>query len=63
MLEFDPARRIVIEDALAHPYLSAYHSPANEPNMPPFDFDFDRRCVSLSDIKSKKLWERGLLIS
>lgn len=30
MLTFNPNRRIVVEDALAHPYLEQYYDPADE---------------------------------
>jgi serine/threonine protein kinase len=29
-LEFDPSKRITVEEALAHPYLSAYHDEDDE---------------------------------
>ncbi len=32
MLQFDPARRITVEQALAHPYLAALHDVATEPS-------------------------------
>lgn len=31
MLTFNPSKRIVVEDALAHPYLEQYYDPADEP--------------------------------
>ena len=31
MLCFDPAKRISCDDALRHPYLQAWHDPADEP--------------------------------
>ncbi|ORY05440.1 Pkinase-domain-containing protein [Basidiobolus meristosporus CBS 931.73] len=41
-LEFDPRKRITIEEALAHPYLKAYHNPDNEPvHDQEFDFSFE----------------------
>jgi serine/threonine protein kinase len=30
LLEFDPAKRITVEEALEHPYLEAYHEPEDE---------------------------------
>lgn len=42
MLAFDPAKRITVEEALAHPYLAALHDPADEPvALTPFNFDFE----------------------
>lgn len=57
MLEFDPEVRITAEDALAHPYLASYHNAANEPSLPPFDFSFDSRCVTLHEIKAEIMSE------
>ncbi len=57
MLEFDPNDRITVENALAHPYLARYHNPATEPSVALFDFEFDRRCVTLPEIKSTALLE------
>jgi serine/threonine protein kinase len=31
MLTFDPLKRITIDDALAHPYMSQLHFPDDEP--------------------------------
>ncbi len=42
MLAFDPAKRISVEEALAHPYLADYHYPEDEPtcqNKAVFDFE------------------------
>jgi len=30
LLKFDPAERITVEEALAHPYLEAYHDVEDE---------------------------------
>lgn len=39
MLQFDPARRISVEEALAHPYLATFHNEALEPCAErPFNF-------------------------
>lgn len=43
LLKFDPATRITVEDALAHPYLEAYHDAEDEPrHQNLFDFSFER---------------------
>lgn len=52
MLAFDPNERISVEDALAHPYLSRFRDAAKETSVPPFDFSFDKQCVTLAEIKS-----------
>ncbi|KAI9639101.1 kinase-like domain-containing protein [Dioszegia hungarica] len=42
LLAFDPAKRLSCEEALAHPYLSVWHDPADEPVCEvPFDFSFE----------------------
>ncbi|KAF9938023.1 Mitogen-activated protein kinase, partial [Modicella reniformis] len=43
LLDFDPASRITVEQALAHPYLTAYHEEDDEPSHEEFfDFAFER---------------------
>jgi len=43
MLEFNPAKRISVEDALAHPYFKSLHLPKKEVTCTtPFDFEFER---------------------
>ncbi|KAJ3336616.1 Mitogen-activated protein kinase [Gonapodya sp. JEL0774] len=52
LLKFDPAARITVEDALAHPYLSAYHDPEDEPDHTRgFDFTFE----SINDMLQMKV--------
>ena len=44
MLVFDPNKRISIEDALKHPYMSNYHDEEDEPTgdaVSAFDFDYE----------------------
>ena len=42
LLNFDPAARITVEQALAHPYLAAYHEEDDEPvHEKTFDFQFE----------------------
>ncbi|QLQ81010.1 hypothetical protein HG537_0E03650 [Torulaspora globosa] len=42
MLAFDPLRRITVEEALKHPYLSIWHDPADEPICSEkFEFSFE----------------------
>ena len=45
MLIFNPDKRITVEEALDHPYLSALHCAEDEPVSKPvslFDFEFER---------------------
>ena len=42
LLAFDPSRRIGVEEALEHPYLSVWHDASDEPICErPFDFAFE----------------------
>ncbi|KAJ3208439.1 Mitogen-activated protein kinase [Entophlyctis luteolus] len=42
LLEFGPADRITAEQALKHPFLSAFHQPDDEPSHPKlFDYSFE----------------------
>ncbi|ORY06303.1 Pkinase-domain-containing protein [Basidiobolus meristosporus CBS 931.73] len=51
LLDFDPSTRITVEDALAHPYLQAYHDVDDEPaHEQQFDFSFE----SVSNIDEMK---------
>ena len=51
LLAFDPAKRITVEQALEHPYLSIWHDPNDEPDCPSeFEFDFEH----VSDIAQMK---------
>lgn len=57
MLEFDPRRRISVDDALKHPWLAALHDPSCEPVAPhPFKFDFEEEKLEEQDVR-EKVWE------
>ena len=63
MLTFDPSKRIKVEDALAHPYLSALHFPDDEPTtdvVSAFDFDFELFELSNEDYKDL-IYEEAML--
>jgi mitogen-activated protein kinase 1/3 len=63
MLVFDPAKRITVEDALAHPYLATLHDINDEPACAsPFDFDFEEPSISEEHIKDL-IWKEALLCS
>lgn len=60
MLVFDPSQRITAAEALAHPYLAAYHDPRDEPQGTPihsefFAFDNYKDVLTTKDLK-KLLW-------
>ncbi|XP_042361017.1 mitogen-activated protein kinase 3 [Plectropomus leopardus] len=53
MLTFNPAKRISVEEALAHPYLEQYYDPTDEPVAEePFTFSME-----LDDLPKEKLKE------
>ncbi|KIM91431.1 hypothetical protein PILCRDRAFT_623 [Piloderma croceum F 1598] len=56
-LTFDPKKRISVEDALAHPYLEAYHDPDDEPVAPPLDPEFFEFDLHKDDISREQLKE------
>ncbi|KAK3206119.1 hypothetical protein Dsin_020165 [Dipteronia sinensis] len=52
MLVFDPAKRITVEEAMNHPFLSSLHEINEEPTCPyPFVFDFEQASLNEEDIK------------
>jgi len=53
LLAFNPAARLTVEQALAHPYLEAYYDPSDEPVAEtPFKFE-----VEIDDLPTKTLKE------
>lgn len=51
MLSFDPEKRITVDEALEHPYLSIWHDPADEPVCTEkFEFSFE----SVNDMEELK---------
>lgn len=50
-LELDADRRISAEQALAHPYLSVYSDPQDEPNSQPYDQTFEDLDLSVDQWK------------
>lgn len=52
MLIFDPSKRITVEEALNHPFLSSLHEINEEPTcQSPFIFDFEQVSLSEDDVK------------
>lgn len=61
LLTFSPKKRLTVEQALEHPYVSFYHDPNDEPNGKPlpdgfFDFDRKKEALSMGELK-KLLWD------
>lgn len=57
MLQFDPRRRISVEQALKHPWLSQLHDEAAEPSAPgPFKFDFEEQELDETAVR-RLVWE------
>ncbi|KAI0257573.1 CMGC/MAPK protein kinase [Lactifluus subvellereus] len=57
-LTFDPKKRLTVDEALEHPYLSSYHDSDDEPvvsSMDPNYFDFDDNKESLDKAQLKEL--------
>ncbi|EEF32143.1 mitogen-activated protein kinase homolog NTF6 [Ricinus communis] len=60
MLVFDPCKRITVEEALNHPFLSSLHEINEEPTCPsPFIFDFEQTSLNEEDIK-ELIWAESL---
>ncbi|CAL5433168.1 unnamed protein product [Camellia sinensis] len=60
MLVFDPTKRITVDEALCHPYLSSLHDINDEPICPsPFSFDFEQPAFNEEKIKDL-IWMESL---
>eukprot|EP00951_Prasinocladus_malaysianus_P001222 scaffold8430_cov52-Prasinocladus_malaysianus.AAC.1 len=60
MLQFNPHKRITVEDALKHPYLAALHDPAAEPSCSSaFEFEFEDEEMTEQQVRDK-VWEEML---
>ncbi|KAH7862982.1 hypothetical protein Vadar_011788 [Vaccinium darrowii] len=60
MLVFDPSKRITVEEALNHPFLSSLHEINEEPTCASaFDFGFEQLSLSEEDIK-ELIWMESL---
>ena len=61
MLQFDPKKRITVEQALEHPYLTALHDPMVEPASEPAPFEFEFEGEELQEEQLReKVWEEML---
>ncbi|GMY30399.1 mitogen-activated protein kinase homolog MMK2-like [Fagus crenata] len=60
MLVFDPTKRITVEEALCHPYLSSLHDMNDEPVCArPFNFDFEQPSCTEEQIK-ELIWRESV---
>ncbi|KAL5747545.1 hypothetical protein ACOSP7_024549 [Xanthoceras sorbifolium] len=60
MLVFDPNKRITVDEALCHPYLSSLHDLNDEPVCPrPFRFDFEHSSCTEEHIK-ELIWKESV---
>lgn len=60
MLVFDPDKRITVDEALCHPFLSSLHNINDEPIcQSPFGFDFEHPSFSEENIK-ELIWRESL---
>lgn len=60
MLVFDPVKRITVDEALCHPYLSSLHDINDEPVPPtPFSFDFEQPGCTQEHIK-ELIWRESV---
>lgn len=61
LLQFDPAKRITVEEALEHPYLAGLHDGSDEPEgVAAFNFDFEDYELK-EDIFRMLLWQEMLM--
>jgi len=60
LLAFNPAKRLSVEEALAHPYLASLHDPSDEP-LAHATFSFDFETVPQSKASLKQLIAREML--
>ena len=54
LLEFNPDKRITVNEAISHPYLASLYYPDDEPTTKPvslFDFEFERQSLTMRDLK------------
>ncbi|KAJ8636990.1 hypothetical protein MRB53_011257 [Persea americana] len=60
MLVFDPCKRITVDEALNHPFLSSLHEINEEPTCThPFVFDFEQASFGEEDIK-ELIWQESV---
>lgn len=61
MLQFNPSKRITVEEALAHPYLATLHCPDDEPSHPAhFDFAWERDLKLEKPVLQRHMYEEIL---
>ena len=61
MLEFNPQKRITVEEALRHPYLAEFHDSDDEAvSEETADFQFENQEISFDDLKALLLEEMAI---
>lgn len=54
LLAFDHTKRISVEEALAHPYLTSWREPSEETTCEiPFNFDFEQKEIDKETFRGK----------
>lgn len=61
-LELDADKRITAEEALAHPYLSQYADPSDEPSSLPYDQSFEELDYTVDQWKGNRRWTVFLIL-
>jgi mitogen-activated protein kinase 1/3/mitogen-activated protein kinase 6 len=59
-LQFDPDKRVTVQQALQHSYLSQLYCPEDEPTRPPLDtsdFEFERRKITIKALREELFLE------
>jgi mitogen-activated protein kinase 1/3 len=60
MLNFDPDKRLLVDEALAHTFLEQLHCPEDEPVREPLDtseFEFERRKITVEALREELFLE------
>ncbi len=53
LLQLEPKKRISVDEALEHKYVTNYHNVRDEPVCtPPFDFEFEKKLLIKKDLKT-----------
>ena len=54
MLQFDPAKRITVDEALQHPYMAQLHDPLTEPvSLSPINLGFEEETLNGDQVRER----------